>query len=32
MVHIKGEMRDSGASRDDIETGYKLLNQAAFSL
>jgi hypothetical protein len=32
MAYIKGEIRTSAPNREDIEAGYKLLNQAAFSL
>ncbi len=31
MALIKGELRDKGVNQQDIENGFKLLNQAATS-
>jgi hypothetical protein len=32
MAKISGDIREQGVSADDIEAGFKLLNQAAFEL
>lgn len=31
MALIKGQLRDKGVNRQDIETGHKLLNQAGYA-